>query len=137
MRRGWVRRFLSDSSGATALEFALIAMPLMLFTFGITEIGRALFMQQQLSFATDAAARELYIAPDIAPATLSTQIVDGLFLGDPDRLTVVIGGATPAPGIVKFETIHLTVNYEFQSLLPQLVTSQIPLNFERTVTIAK
>ena len=56
-----------------------IFAPMLAFTFGITEIGRALFLQQQLSFATDAAARELYIAPDTASATLSTQIVDSLF----------------------------------------------------------
>lgn len=137
MIREWLRSFLRDSSGAAALEFALLATPLLMFTFGITEIGRALFLQQQLSFAADAAARELYIVPDIASATLSTQIVDSLFLGDPARLTVTIGEATAAPGIIKFETIHLTVAYDFQSLLPELVIDQIPLSFERTVTVAK
>jgi hypothetical protein len=137
MIRGRIRRFLMDSSGAAALEFALIAVPLLTFTFGIIEIGRALFLQQQLSFATDAAARELYITPSTDPAILSAQIADDLFLGDPARLTVIIGGATAAPGIIKFETIRLTVAYDFLSVLPELVIDQIPLSFERNVTIEK
>jgi Flp pilus assembly protein TadG len=135
MIRNKIRRFLDDSSGAAALEFALIAVPLLTFTFGIIEIGRALFMQQQLSFAADAAARELYIAPDTDPATLSAQIVDDLFLADPARLTVLIGSATGSSGTTAFDTVQLSISYDFQSVVPGFVTDQIPLSFERNVTV--
>ncbi|MEN8660215.1 TadE/TadG family type IV pilus assembly protein [Marivita sp.] len=135
MKVGPIRQFLADSSGAAALEFALIATPLLMFTFGITEIGRALFMQQQLSYATDAAARELYIAPDTDSASLSAQILEDLFLGDPARLTVLIGAPTASGGANSVGSVHLSVSYDYQSIVPELVTDQISLSFERTVTI--
>ena len=130
------KRFWRDSSGAAAIEFALIAMPLMLFTFGIIEIGRLLFMQQQLTYATDAAARQLYIDPTTSAATLSSAIVDDLFLGDPLRLTVTVGTVAAQAGTNSFQTIRLTVDYDFQSVAPDLVIDAVPLSFERTVIVA-
>ena len=46
MMRRWIGRFRKDETGATALEFALLAVPLVMLTFGIVEFGRALFLQQ-------------------------------------------------------------------------------------------
>lgn len=137
MIRKAFKRFMRDSSGAAALEFALIATPLLMFTFGIIEIGRLLFMQQQLTYATDAAARQLYIAPNTPSATLSSAIVDDLFLGDPLRLTVTVGTVAAQAGTSSFQTIRLTVDYDFQSVVPKLVIDAVPLSFERTVIVAK
>ena len=92
-----LRRFLRDPSGTAALEFALIALPLILFTFGIIEIGRALFMQQQLFHATDMAARLLYIAPNTSTSALEAAILDDIFLGDLDRLELVRRGIGSLP----------------------------------------
>lgn len=136
MIRNARKRFIKDTSGAAALEFALIAIPLLMFTFGIIEIGRLLFMQQQLTYATDAAARQLYIAPSTSTATLSSAIVDDLFLGDPLRLTVTVGAVAAQAGTNSFQTIRLTVDYDFQSVVPELVIDAVPLSFERTVIVA-
>ena len=42
--RWLVRRFWRCESGASALEFALIALPLVMLTFGIIEFARLLFV---------------------------------------------------------------------------------------------
>lgn len=134
MRQG-IARFWHDQAGATALEFALISIPLLMFTFGITELGRAVFMQQSLSHAVDTAARGLYLDPDRTAATIKADILSNLFLAVPAQLDVLVGPVTDAPGTDSFRTIRLEVDYEFRSVIPDWITDRIPLNFERTVIV--
>lgn len=130
-----LRRFWRDQSGATALEFALVATPLLMFTFGITEIGRAVFMQQSLSHATDAAARALYIDPDRTVAAIKADILEDLLLAVPANLEVTVGAVTDAAGTSSFRTIQLDVRYEFRSVMPDWITDRIPLSFRRRVVV--
>ena len=46
-----------DRTGATAVEFALTVLPLLLLLCGIPEFGRLLWTQTTLHFAVEAAAR--------------------------------------------------------------------------------
>ena len=52
-----VRRFRTDESGATAVEFSLVAIPFFAFLFAIFETALVLFAQQLLEEATATAAR--------------------------------------------------------------------------------
>lgn len=52
-----VRRLARDERGATAVEFALIAIPLLLFMFGSIEFGRMLWTRQSMSQAVAIGAR--------------------------------------------------------------------------------
>lgn len=54
-----IRRFARARRGATAVEFAFIAMPLMLFTFGLLELGLILLVTTTLDTATDFATRNI------------------------------------------------------------------------------
>lgn len=132
-----LHRFWRDEGGTTALEFALIAVPLLMFTFGITELGRAVFMQQSLSHATDAAARRLYLDPGMTVAAIKAGILSDLFLAAPAQLTVTVGAPAAAPGTDRFRTLRLTVDYEFHSVMPAWITDRIPLTFQRNVVVAK
>lgn len=135
MRRASFKRFCKDTSGAAALEFALVAVPLVMFTFGIMEVGRALFMQQSLSHATDIAARMLYLDPDTPVADLRAAIVDELFLGDPDLLDVTLSAANTVTGTARFRTMTMSVDYDFLSIVPGILTDQISMQFQRSVTV--
>lgn len=64
MSRPWpssIRRsahgFAKDRRGATAVEFALVAWPLVLLLFGSIEVGRVLWTQTALDRTATAAAR--------------------------------------------------------------------------------
>lgn len=144
MMRRAIRRFRRDDSGATALEFALLALPLMLMTFGIIEFGRALFLQQTLTYATDKAARTLYLAPTTPLSTLEAMILDDLFLADPARLDVTLcysttaGCGVPAGSIVTgSKAAKLTVSYDFHSVVPDLVAALVTMEFQRIVILPK
>lgn len=134
--RGRLIRFWRQETGATALEFALIAVPLLMFTVGITEFGRALFMQQSLSHATDAAARTLYIDPTLTEAAIKAEILSNLFLAEPAQLQVTVGTPAAAAGTSRFKTLQLQVTYDFRSVVPAWITDRIPLKFQRTVIVA-
>lgn len=52
-----LRRFVRARRGATAVEFALVAMPFMVLMFGIIELGCVFLVSATLDLATDRAAR--------------------------------------------------------------------------------
>lgn len=56
-RRFALRRFRHDGSGATAVEFALLALPFFLLTFAILETFLFFFAAQTVDTATQAASR--------------------------------------------------------------------------------
>lgn len=134
--RGALYRFWRNESGAAALEFALVAIPLLMFTFGITEFGRAVFMQQSLSYATDIVARQLYLDPNRSEAAIRSDILSNLLLGEPSQLQVAVSPIAAASGTTAFRTIHLEVQYNFRSVVPAWITDSIPMTFERTITVS-
>ena len=54
-----IRRFVRSRRGATAVEFALISMPLMILVFGVLELAMILLVSATLDTATDFAARNI------------------------------------------------------------------------------
>lgn len=52
-----LRRFARARRGATAVEFAIVALPFALLLFGIIELGCVFLVSATLDFATDRAAR--------------------------------------------------------------------------------
>lgn len=132
-----LRRFFRDTSGATAVETALISLPLITLTFGIIEIGRALYMQQALSFGADRAARILYINPTATESAMEQAVVDSVFFVDPLRLDVSLDLAPTTVNSEDFSTRRLTVTYDFVSLVPSILTGTIKLSSDRHVVIRK
>lgn len=54
-----LRRFARARQGATAIEFAIIALPFMILLFGIIELGMVFLVSVTLQNATDNAARQI------------------------------------------------------------------------------
>lgn len=51
------RRLLNARDGAETIEFALAALPLMMFLFGVVEFARLYWTQSELQYAAEATAR--------------------------------------------------------------------------------
>ena len=51
------RKFAADTSGAAAIEFAIISLALVLFTFAILDVGFALYWFNRAEKATQLGAR--------------------------------------------------------------------------------
>ena len=54
-----LEEFLREESGVTALEFAIVAVPFLMFAFGVIGIGLHFFTQNALDHAVSSAARKI------------------------------------------------------------------------------
>ncbi len=128
MRRGWTRRFRGDARGATAVEFALVAGPLLMLLFGTIEFGRVMWLRQALEETATVGARCMAIPqPECmsgtaydatkARAFITAQAAGwGMVIG-PSNLT--ISRNSTCSGLPGFSTVSLS--YTFSSAAPALL----------------
>lgn len=122
------QRFLRCQRGAAAVEFALIALLLILGTIGLIEIGRALFMTNELAYAADRAARIVMLQFDISEAdlTLAVQDEDLLTALVPENIVV----ASDTSG-TSFRAVQLS--YPFTPIVAGLTLFSVTLTADRQV----
>ena len=124
------RQLARCERGTAAIEFAFIAMLLILGTVGTVEVGRALFMMNELAHAADRAARVVMLDLDIEESDLIEAVQDE------DRLTglvpadVTVVSAAPATGDT-FRSVRLT--YAFTPMISGFTIASVPLTAERSV----
>ena len=124
------RQLARCERGTAAIEFAFIAMLLILGTVGTIEVGRALFMMNELAHAADRAARVVMLDFDIEESDLTEAVQDE------DRLTglvpadVTVVSAVPATGDT-FRSVRLT--YAFTPMISGFTIASVPLTAERSV----
>ncbi|WP_011579950.1 MULTISPECIES: TadE/TadG family type IV pilus assembly protein [Chelativorans] len=129
------RRFLESGSGAAAVEFAIVCMPLLLICLGIVEFGRAFFVRNDLSYAADVAARKVLIgqipagAPSSDAASGLETAVREAFVGDASLLQIAVGEETVDGA--RYRT--LSIRYPFTFLVPGLDDSPFALGVSRRI----
>ena len=115
-------------SGASAIEFALVAPILLAMIFGIMDSGRAVFTQAVIHFAAQEAARWAVVHPpastsatDIAlhEAAIEQEVEDHLILISPNNVATVTAIAAPDPA-TNTRTISINVSYNFEWMLPYI-----------------
>ncbi|MEZ0000486.1 TadE/TadG family type IV pilus assembly protein [Sinorhizobium fredii] len=132
------RRAWRNQSGATAVEFAIVCLPLLLLILGVIDFGRAFYVRNELSYAADFAARQVLIgqiardAPDSEAQTkLASAIRDNFGSGDPDLLQIAVSKQT-VDGI----DFHvLSIRYPFRFFLPGLAEAPLSLALSRRIPI--
>ena len=99
-----MNRFRSDT-GATAVEFAMVIVPLLLLLMGIVDFGHAYNQQLSLSSAAREGVRVMAVQNNAALARSTT-------LGQAPGATVVVSPATCTKGA----TVTVTATYPLESL---------------------
>lgn len=77
--RDAVRRFAESRSGATAMEFTFVMIPMIVLLFGVIQFGGILFLKNDMQNAARDAARRMaagYMCFDGAPVQCGTQTVN-------------------------------------------------------------
>ena len=124
-------RHLADERGAAAVEFALIAVPLILLMIGTVDFGRVLYTRNNMIAAADVGARVILLDND-ASASAVTDAAKRHFLAAPaDELSVSLG--TASGNGVDFRTISL--EHEIELITPLIVVSRITLDHTRRVPL--
>jgi Flp pilus assembly protein TadG len=121
-------RFAREDSGASMVEFAIIAPILFTFLFGIIDFGRALFQYNNLTNAARIGARFAATRLPDPCDPVDRSSIDSLtaakiaeFNGNPAVVNVADDIVTveciPGPGGVSRVTVSIN-NYPFQALTP-------------------
>ena len=130
------RDILRCEKGAAAVEFAFIAMLLILGTVGTIEVGRALFMMNELAYAADRAARtvmlDFEISGDDLTKAVQDQDQDGKFLTGlvPENVLVDVTPDPPATGDT-FRVVKLS--YPFTPMISDFTIESVTLTADRRV----
>ncbi|MEX6509117.1 TadE/TadG family type IV pilus assembly protein [Jiella sp. M17.18] len=126
-----LRRFGRDEAGATAVEFAIVCLPLLLVIFGILDFGRALNARNDLGYAAGVASRRVLVDPGLSDADLEQAVRDAFSSGDPAQLQIAVG--TQTGGGTNFRT--LSVTYPFTFLLVPALDGTITLDVARKIPV--
>lgn len=124
-----LRRLRGCERGAAAVEFAIIAMALIMVCLGTIEFGRAFFLRNELSFAGDFAARKILTDPTICEADLHTEVKSAFTGLDPEVVLLDFDVET-ADGIL-FRTVEM--EYPMTLLVPGLSADPINLRLSRRI----
>ena len=125
------RRLLVREDGAAAVEFAVIGLVLIIVIIGTIEIGRALFLHNEIAFVADRAARRILIDPTVSEADLQTEVESSAIGLSPNLLSSSFGKET-ADGVL-FRTV--TIQYPFTLLIPALSDDALTLSTSRRVPV--
>lgn len=122
--------FFRCQKGAAAIEFAIVGLVLIIGTVGTIEVGRALFMFNELAHAADRAARVVMLNFEVAESDLTDVVRDGDLLTALVPADVLVGSALPVTG-AKFRVVKLT--YPFTPMVSDLTIGSVTLTATRRV----
>ena len=116
-----LRRFWRHARGVMAIEFAILAPALVLFTMGALEFGLILFDYQKAGEATRRAVRDLVINPPLA--ALDALADDGtvVCIGSGGGVSCT-GGAVQGDASATFTLLYNKMQDIFSDILPQNVS---------------
>jgi hypothetical protein len=125
-----IRRFRGAEEGASAVEFAIVALPLFLLAFGTFEFGRFLWVRNALQETAFMAARCMgLLSPECAASgtfssgnTRSFAVsLAGSWYVPLAASNVAVNNAATCSGISSFSQV--TISYSFQTAVPALLGS--------------
>ncbi|MBQ2262943.1 MAG: pilus assembly protein [Loktanella sp.] len=125
------KRLKQSETGATAIEFSLVALMAITIFLGIIEFGRGLYMRNEMSYAVDIAARKILTNPVVAESELETLIRDAITFGASNDLAVSFGTVT----IDGTPFRSLFVSYPVTLLIPNLNNGNFTLSINRRVPL--
>lgn len=126
-------RFLSGSRGATAVEFALVALPFVILMLGLIEFGRALHIRNGMDNAADRAQRQIILDAAATSSSLTTSARATFLAGDPSKLLVVLSEGTS--GSTTYRIVELS--YTMTLLVPIPMNGDIVLSTHRKVALSE
>jgi Flp pilus assembly protein TadG len=125
-----LKRFTACPSAATAVEFGMVALPLILMIFGIMEFGRAMWTREALQQSAIAGARCIGLVQSgcgtagVYSASLAqsyTQAQAAAWAVTVPTANITVSESTTCAGIAGFSQVAIT--YTFKTVVPLLIPS--------------
>jgi len=125
------RNRLADDRGASAVEFALLAPMLLIFLFGIFQLGLALHYGANVRWALENNARTLLLTPDTTQTQLKTAMLANLSdVPNTGSLAVTLTTDNTDPSA---KMLKATSAYTYPLSIPMLPS--VDLTFNANVTV--
>jgi len=124
--------FIRDRSGANAVEFALLSVPLLLVLFGTVEFARMYWTQHVLQDTAASAARCVGVLQSgctqngVYNAANTVTFITGMAASDGVVLTgtnISVNNNTTCSGLSGFTTVQ--ISYTFSTVLPAFLTALV------------
>lgn len=128
-----MRKFLAGLRGATAVEFALVALPFVILMLALIEFGRALHISNGLANAADRAQRQIIIDAAATSTSLTSSARDNFLAGDPSKLEVLLSEGTS--GTTTYRMVELS--YTMTLLVPIPMSGDVVLTTSRKVALSE
>jgi Flp pilus assembly protein TadG len=126
-------RLRRAESGATALEFAIVASAFVVVAMGIIEFGRSLQVRNEMAYAMDWGARTVLMNASASEADIADAIKARFNSYDTDKLTITILDESAAcSGGGTMEARALTLAYPLQIFIPGF-TGTLEMSLQRIV----
>jgi len=120
---------LQEEKGQSMVEFALVAILLLLLVFGIMEFGRAWFRADLLKNAANIGARTCAVTKDNAKALAAAQAAIPNY--NVAITTIEVPDCNPLPSVSQ---VTVTVTEQFQTVVPSLLKISNSITLRRTAT---
>ena len=127
--RATIARCLDDQRGATAVEFGVCGAILILLSLGVTEVGRAFLVRNELAFAADRATRIVLMDRD-APDDTIIAAARSAFEEDTSLLAVSVDEET----LDGLSSRVITLSYPVELVVPGLSGTIFNLTVSRRVS---
>lgn len=126
------RALAGDTSGASAVEFGMIAPLLIVLLFGLFQVGWALHCASSVRYALDESARALSIDPDLTASQVEAAMRARLDeFADPE-ISVSISEDSATPGL---RITNLRATYVHSLAVPMLPVWE--LRFQSAASVAR
>ncbi|MFC1455617.1 TadE/TadG family type IV pilus assembly protein [Microvirga arabica] len=132
-------RLSNCQSGSTAVEFALIAMAMLVLSLGTIEFGRGLYLYNRISFAMDRAARLGITYPNATDQQLADEVLAEFPISGIDSSPDTLGDLRPSIEITLIDTPNgldyrvLSARMLFKPLVPNLLDNRFTLSVSRRI----
>ncbi len=118
-------------SGATALEFAIVSLFLVLISIGVIDFGRGFHARNNMSHAVDVGARTLLTNAETSDSTLETAIRSAFTGSSPELLEIEITSES-----INGTTYRaVTMGYPLSLHIPGLESSPVILIILRRIPL--
>ena len=124
------KRLARDCSGASALEFAILAPIFLSLVFGVIVLGWALYTMSNVNFVAERVGRLVQLNPAMSATEVSESIKAELPHLDQDNLNVSLQIDTQASG---YTIARATVTYDFSVEVPLLWSQAV--HYTTTVSV--
>jgi Flp pilus assembly protein TadG len=125
------RRLARETDGTAAIEFAVVGAVLVVLSIALVELGRVVYILNDMSYATEIGSRRALVDPAVTDSALEDIIRGRFSAADGDGLTVVVTQET-LDGL-PFRRVALS--YQVKVAIPGFPGGAIDLEHDRRIPV--